>query len=62
LAAGGVVLAAWWHGFFFLYIFQKFFAECRFNTRQNVCRVLDKKHSAKTALPSLCSPSAVCRV
>jgi len=46
----------------FFYIFRKFFAECRFSTRQSVCRVLDKKHSVKTALPSLCSSSAVCRV
>ena len=57
-AAGGVVLAAWWRGFF--YIFRKFFAECRFSTRQSVCRVLNKKHSAKTALPSSFLPSTVC--
>jgi len=39
-----------------------FFAECVLGTRQNLCRVSYKRHSAKPALPTKVSPSVFCRV
>ena len=39
-----------------------FLSSVGFSTQQRLCRVPDKKHSAKKRLPTLCMPSAVCRV
>jgi len=48
--------AGWWWLFFekkclcgfFIYFSKKMFAECILGTRQSLCRVSDKKHSAKS--------------
>ena len=42
------------------YIFQKFFTECRFSTRQSVCRVLNKKTLGKDSFAE--SLFAECRL
>ena len=39
-----------------------FFAECPRDTRQSLCRVSDKRHSAKRALPINFLPCVLCRV
>jgi len=57
----GVVVAAAVGRIFYLFLVH-FFSECQKCTRQNLCHVPDKLHTAKIVFADACSPCALCRV
>ena len=45
----------------FFYFFEKLFTECRSNTRQSLCRVSEKKHTAKWLFADVWMSCTLCR-